>query len=69
MTLRDLLNRVNIEDYLIGDAKTEKILSPEDYPLDRIWYCKITTITAMRNTPVIWIDLGGDTHAIGVLDI
>lgn len=57
MTLLDLLDRVNIEEYLVGDAKTKKILNPGDYTLGRLWHCEITTITAMRDTPVIWVEL------------
>ena len=57
VTLKNLLPIM--DDFLIGDDTTHKILKPETTSLDNIINARVTSITAKSDTPVIWVNLSG----------
>ena len=57
VTLRNLLPVM--DDFLLGDDATHKILKPE-VALDDILDARVASITAKSNTPVIWLTLPGN---------
>ena len=68
MTLHELFSKVDFHEYFLGDAATEKLIKPDDYSTAELSDCKVTCISSKFDTPVIWLDLKGDAHAIGILD-
>lgn len=46
-----------LDEFLIGDITTKKILPPESVSHDQVLYARVASITAEESTPVIWLDL------------
>ena len=53
-----LIDMVTLADtFLIGDAATNQILSPERVSDDNVIYATVASITAQEDTPVFWLNL------------
>ena len=57
MTLKELIDKVAISEYLVGDATANKILKPIEYPVEILLYSNVVSISAKNDTPVIWVEL------------
>lgn len=45
-----------LDEYLLGDANTNKIFRPGEAEFAQAVRCEVKAITAKENLPVIWID-------------
>ncbi len=55
LTLRNLIPVT--DEFLIGDASNHKMLPAESVAFDEIVDARVDSITAMDNTPIIWLDI------------
>jgi hypothetical protein len=54
LQFKHLIHALNI--YLIGNSNTQKIIKPGELTYADIHNCEVVEISAMGNSPVIWID-------------
>ena len=58
-----------LNEYLVGNANTRKIIKPGELSFSDIYNCRVVEIDAKGNSPVIWIDYNPESDVIDERDI
>jgi len=62
LTLRSLIP--SLDDFLIGDSSTHKILNPDSIDFDVAVDARVDSLTAKDNVVVVWLNLNPKSEDI-----